>query len=116
MRQTILVTADAGLIGSYARKGAPLNPADPDAALDLHRPTSLRKLWSTMIYCYRSRDWEGALEAELCRSAGHNARRLTIGQASSWPRPSRIFYFVPYATRRGELLKVPLRHPNYITG
>ena len=33
----------------------------------------LRKLWSTMIYCYRSRDWEGALEAvELCWSAEHN--------------------------------------------
>jgi adenylate cyclase len=33
----------------------------------------LRKLWSTMIYCYRSRDWEGALEAiELCRSAENN--------------------------------------------
>ena len=33
----------------------------------------LRKLWSTMIYCYRSRDWEGALEAiQLCRSAEHN--------------------------------------------
>src|SRR5262245_52921237 len=33
----------------------------------------LRKLWSTMSYCYRSRDWEGALEAiELCRSAEHN--------------------------------------------
>ena len=33
----------------------------------------LRKLWSTMMYCYRSRDWEGALEAiELCRSAEHN--------------------------------------------
>jgi adenylate cyclase len=33
----------------------------------------LRKLWSTMIYCYRSRDWEGASEAiELCRSAEHN--------------------------------------------
>jgi adenylate cyclase len=32
-----------------------------------------RKLWSTMIYCYRSRDWEGALEAiELCRSAENN--------------------------------------------
>jgi adenylate cyclase len=30
----------------------------------------LRKLWSTMLYCYRSRDWEGALEAiELCQSA-----------------------------------------------
>src|SRR5215831_18848785 len=29
-----------------------------------------RKLWSTMLYCYRSRDWEGALEAlELCQSA-----------------------------------------------
>lgn len=33
----------------------------------------LRKLWSTMLYCYRSRDWEGALEAiELCRSVDHN--------------------------------------------
>jgi adenylate cyclase len=33
----------------------------------------LRKLWSTMLYCYRSRDWEGALEAvELCQSAKHN--------------------------------------------
>ena len=32
-----------------------------------------RKLWSTMLYCYRSRDWEGALEAlELCRSAENN--------------------------------------------
>ena len=30
----------------------------------------LRKLWSTMLYCYRSRDWDGALEAvELCQSA-----------------------------------------------
>jgi adenylate cyclase len=30
----------------------------------------LRKLYSTMLYCYRTRDWEGALEAiELCRSA-----------------------------------------------
>jgi adenylate cyclase len=29
----------------------------------------LRKLYSTMLYCYRSRDWEGALEAvDLCRS------------------------------------------------
>jgi adenylate cyclase len=26
-----------------------------------------------MLYCYRSRDWEGALEAiELCQSAEHN--------------------------------------------
>jgi adenylate cyclase len=33
----------------------------------------LRKLWSTMLYCYRSRDWEGALEAiEFCRSARNN--------------------------------------------
>jgi adenylate cyclase len=33
----------------------------------------LRKLYSTMLYCYRSRDWEGALEAiELCRAAEHN--------------------------------------------
>jgi adenylate cyclase len=32
----------------------------------------LRKLYSTMMYCYRSRDWEGALEAiELCQSAEH---------------------------------------------
>ena len=30
----------------------------------------LRKLYSTMLYCYRSRDWEGALEAnELCRAS-----------------------------------------------
>ena len=33
----------------------------------------LRKLYSTMLYCYRSRDWEGALEAiELCQSAERN--------------------------------------------
>ena len=33
----------------------------------------LRKLYSTMLYCYRSRDWEGALEAiELCRSSENN--------------------------------------------
>src|SRR5215467_8163161 len=33
----------------------------------------LRKLWSTMLYCYRSRDWDGALEAiELCQSAKNN--------------------------------------------
>jgi adenylate cyclase len=33
----------------------------------------LRKLYSTMLYCYRTRDWEGALEAiELCQSAEHN--------------------------------------------
>jgi adenylate cyclase len=32
-----------------------------------------RKLWSTMLYCYRSRDWDGALEAiELCQSVEHN--------------------------------------------
>jgi len=32
----------------------------------------LRKLYSTMLYCYRSRDWEGALEAnELCRASEH---------------------------------------------
>ena len=30
----------------------------------------LRKLYSTMLYCYRSRDWEGALEAiDLCCAA-----------------------------------------------
>jgi adenylate cyclase len=33
----------------------------------------LRKLYSTMLYCYRSRDWDGALEAiELCRSTTHS--------------------------------------------
>ncbi len=33
----------------------------------------VRKLYSTMMYCYRSRDWEGALEAiELCQSAENN--------------------------------------------
>jgi adenylate cyclase len=32
-----------------------------------------RKLWSTMLYCYRSRDWDGALEAiELCQSVENN--------------------------------------------
>jgi adenylate cyclase len=56
----------------------------------------LRKLWSTMIYCYRSRDWEGALEAlELCRAAEHNldlgmlfdlyAARIQDFQASAPP-------------------------------
>jgi adenylate cyclase len=39
----------------------------------------LRKLWSTMLYCYRSRDWEGALEAiELCQSAKHNFDLATL--------------------------------------
>ena len=33
----------------------------------------LRKLWSTMLYCYRSRDWDGALEAiQLCQSLERN--------------------------------------------
>src|SRR6516165_568107 len=45
----------------------------PEEVLSDGRFQELRKLWSTMIYCYRSRDWEGALEAiELCRSAEHN--------------------------------------------
>ena len=31
---------------------------------------TVRKRYSTMLYCYRSRDWEGALEAiDLCRSS-----------------------------------------------
>jgi adenylate cyclase len=39
----------------------------------------LRKLYSTMIYCYRSRDWDGALEAiELCRSAEPNFGLMTV--------------------------------------
>jgi adenylate cyclase len=39
----------------------------------------LRKLYSTMIYCYRSRDWEGALEAiELCRLAERNFGLTTV--------------------------------------
>src|SRR5215831_11345820 len=38
-----------------------------------------RKLWSTMLYCYRSRDWEGALEAlELCRLAEQNFGLTTL--------------------------------------
>jgi adenylate cyclase len=38
----------------------------------------LRKLYSTMLYCYRSRDWEGALEAvDLCRST-ENDFGLTV--------------------------------------
>jgi adenylate cyclase len=45
----------------------------PEQMLSDDRFQELRKLWSTMIYCYRSRDWEGALEAiELCRSAEDN--------------------------------------------
>jgi adenylate cyclase len=45
----------------------------PEEMLSDSRFQELRKLWSTMIYCYRSRDWEGALEAiELCRSAEDN--------------------------------------------
>ena len=45
----------------------------PQEMLSDDRFQELRKLWSTMLYCYRSRDWEGALEAiELCRSAEHN--------------------------------------------
>jgi adenylate cyclase len=45
----------------------------PEELLSDDRFQELRKLWSTMIYCYRSRDWEGALEAiELCRSAEDN--------------------------------------------
>jgi adenylate cyclase len=45
----------------------------PQEVLSDDRFQELRKLWSTMIYCYRSRDWEGALEAiELCRSAEDN--------------------------------------------
>jgi adenylate cyclase len=45
---------------------------DADIAGDA-RFQELRKLYSTMLYCYRSRDWEGALEAiELCRAAEHN--------------------------------------------
>ena len=43
-----------------------------DVAGDI-RFQELRKLYSTMLYCYRSRDWEGALEAiELCQAAEHN--------------------------------------------
>ena len=39
----------------------------------------LRKLYSTMMYCYRSRDWEGALEAiELCRSTEPNFGLSTL--------------------------------------
>jgi len=39
----------------------------------------LRKLWSTMLYCYRSRDWEGALEAiELCQSAKNTFGLTTL--------------------------------------
>jgi adenylate cyclase len=45
---------------------------DADIAGDA-RFQELRKLYSTMLYCYRSRDWDGALEAiELCRAAEHN--------------------------------------------
>jgi adenylate cyclase len=40
-----------------------------DLAGDI-RFQELRKLYSTMLYCYRSRDWDGAREAvELCRAS-----------------------------------------------
>ena len=43
-----------------------------DVAADI-RFQELRKLYSTMLYCYRSRDWESALEAiDLCQAAEHN--------------------------------------------
>ena len=39
----------------------------------------LRKLWSTMLYCYRSRDWDGALEAiDLCQSVENNFDLATL--------------------------------------
>jgi adenylate cyclase len=41
-----------------------------DKLLGDMRFQELRKLWSTMLYSYRSRDWEGALEAyELCQKS-----------------------------------------------
>ena len=43
-----------------------------DLASDV-RFQELRKLYSTMLYCYRSRDWEGAREAvDLCRASENN--------------------------------------------
>src|SRR5215468_5967759 len=46
----------------------------------------LRKLYSTMLYCYRSRDWEGAREAvELCR-ASENKFGLTALFDLYWTR------------------------------
>ena len=43
-----------------------------DVAGDI-RFQEVRKLYSTMLYCYRSRDWEGALEAiELCQAVEYN--------------------------------------------
>ena len=39
----------------------------------------LRKLYSTMLYCYRSRDWEGALEAnELCQKSKNEFGLTTL--------------------------------------
>jgi adenylate cyclase len=39
----------------------------------------LRKLYSTMLYCYRSRDWEGAREAvELCRASENHFGLTTV--------------------------------------
>jgi hypothetical protein len=47
-------------------------PQHEDVAGDI-RFQELRKLYSTMLYCYRSRDRERALEAiELCQAAEHN--------------------------------------------
>src|SRR6516225_729605 len=39
----------------------------------------LRKLYSTMLYCYRSRDWEGAREAvDLCRASENKFGLTTL--------------------------------------
>jgi adenylate cyclase len=51
----------------------------PEAMIGEVRFQDFRKLYSTMLYCYRSRDWEGALEAiELCRSAGHDLGLMAV--------------------------------------
>jgi hypothetical protein len=58
-----------------------------DLASDV-RFQELRKPYSTMLYCYRSRDWEGALEAvELCRASESHLR---IGWGSLSQRRNRI--------------------------
>lgn len=69
-------------------------------AHDIHFQ-DVRKLFSTMLYCYRSRDWEGALEAiELCRSAEPNYS-LTLLFDLYWQRVQAFRESAPPADWNG---------------